>query len=100
MQKRSGVDVEIAEDPPVRVGVLLQHDLDVLEVVGQARRLDLARLVDEVALGDQHEAVVAPEVGEHRGDVVEQAHRLGEHAHAEVEHARRSRRRHPCPRRP
>ena len=49
----------VGEDPRVRLVVLLQHDLDVLEVVGQAGRLDLARLVDEVALGDQHEAVVA-----------------------------------------
>ena len=67
MQKRSGCDAEVVEDPPVRRLVLLHDDVDVAEVVGEAGLLELAPLVDEVALGDQHEAVVAAEVGEHVG---------------------------------
>ena len=35
MQNRSGGDVDLAEDAGVRVGVLLQDDLDVVEVVGE-----------------------------------------------------------------
>src|SRR5215217_8628256 len=50
---------ELAQDPGVRLGILLQHHLDRLEVVGDPRHLHLARLVDEIALGDQHQPMVA-----------------------------------------
>ena len=60
-----GRDVDGRQDAGIRVGVLLQHDLDVVEVVGQPRGRDLAHLVHEVTLRDQHEAVVATHVGQH-----------------------------------
>ena len=37
--------------------------------MGQAARLDLVRLVDEVALGDQHDPVLPRHRLEHLGDV-------------------------------
>ena len=84
MQKRAGLDVEVGEDPPVRRFVLLHDDVDVAEVVSEAGLLELARLVDEVALGDQHEAVVAPEIGEHVGDAGSRRTGSLSIAHAEV----------------
>ena len=69
MQNRAGATPTWRRIRSYVVEVLLQHDLDLLEVVGDPRRLDLARLVDEVALRDQHEPVVAGQVGERRRHV-------------------------------
>ena len=64
-------------------------------MVGESRRRDLAGLVDEVALGDQHQAVVAADVGEHLGDIGEQPDRLGQHVHAGFDDLADHRRRDP-----
>ena len=56
---------------------------------GRARVVDLVRLVDEVALGDQHQPVVAADLGEHLGHVGEQPHRLLQHGPGRARPARR-----------
>ena len=84
-QEPVGLDPDVAQHPPVRRGVLLEQDLDVLEVVFESRCGDLARLVHEVALGEQQQPVVAPDLGEHLGNVREELHRFGQHVVAEVD---------------
>ena len=48
-------------------------------MVGDARRRDLAGLVHEVALGDQHQPVIAASSASTSGTSGEQLHGLGEH---------------------
>ena len=59
-----GLDVHRGHHPAVGGRVLLGHDLDALDPVGQARRQDLHLLVVEVALGDDDQPV--PGLGEVR----------------------------------
>ena len=52
------------EDPRVGGGVLLADDLDRREQVAQARGGQLLLLVQQVALGDQHQAVALGQLGQ------------------------------------
>ena len=79
MQNRSRRHVEPLQQLGVDLGVLLEDDLEVGEVVLDPRRGDLAGLVHEIALRDQHHPAHRGHLGEHLGDVGEQLHGLGEH---------------------
>ena len=72
IQACSGRDAE----PPRRVGVggrvLLAHDIDLMEQVAQPRSHDLVPLLVVVALGEQHQAMAPPQVGERVRDVGQQ----------------------------
>ena len=71
-----GVDVDVGEDPRGTSSASFSSTTSMCSKWWvDPGRLDLARLVDEVALGDQHEPVVAAEVGEHLGHVGQQPHR-------------------------
>jgi hypothetical protein len=93
-QEAFGFDPDVTQDPPVRRRVLLEQDLDVLEMVLESRRGDLARLVHEIALGEQQQAMVAADVGEHLRNVGEQLHRLRQHVVPEIDELADDRGRH------
>ena len=84
-QEAVGLDPDVTQDPPVGRRVLLEQDLEVLEVVFESRRGDLARLVHEIALREQQQAMVAPDLGEHLRDVGEQLHGFRQHVVGEVD---------------
>ncbi len=73
-----GRDTDPAQDTGVGGEVLFEHDLDLIEVVFEAAGLDLVGLLDEVALGDQHQAVLAAHLLQHLGHSGKEAHRRGE----------------------
>ena len=81
MRKRSGATSGVDQHGGVGGRVLLGDDLDPLEAVGQPRAGDLLLLVDEVALGDQHQPVGPAEglIWDRVGDAVEQFDGVGEH---------------------
>jgi hypothetical protein len=80
-----GFDADVAQDARVRLGVLLQEDLVVLEVVREPRRRDLARLVHQIALREEQQPVVAAELFEHFRHVGQQLDGLGEHLATELD---------------
>jgi hypothetical protein len=59
-QKCGGVHAVAGEHALVGGGVLLAHNLDPGKKIAQARACQFAFLVEEVALGEHHQAVAAP----------------------------------------
>jgi len=63
----------------IGVGVLLADDLDGGEQFAQARRRQLALLVEKVALGDQHQTVTLGQFGKRLVDTRQGLDRMGQH---------------------
>ena len=76
MQNRAGSMPSSRQHRRVGLGIFLQHDLDVFEVVSEPAGRDLVGLVDEVALGDQDQPPRRADFGQHLGNVIEQPHRI------------------------
>ena len=74
------------QHPPVGGGVLFRHDLDRVEHLGKAGARDLAFLVEQVALGDQHQPMAVAEVFDRFGDAVQKLDRVPQHRLAGLDH--------------
>ena len=86
MKKRSGSTPTDVHHPPVGRHVLLGHDLDPLEPVGQARSRHLGLLVEQVALGhDDQPAAGGGHLVDHLRHAVEQLDRVVEQPLAQLE---------------
>ena len=90
------LDAEPRQDRGIGLGILLQHDLHVLEVVSQPARGDLVRLMDEVTFGDQDQPPVPADLGQDLRYVFEQAHRILELRSDHLDHLGHDPRRNPA----
>jgi hypothetical protein len=84
-EKALRVDAVPRKKPAVGARVLFGNDFDVLEMFAKAGLRQLALLVAQVALGDEHQAVLRGQRGECFGDALEQRHWMGEHFAAELD---------------
>ena len=85
-EEAAGLDADRVHHPPVGRDVLLGHDLDPLEPVGQPRPRHLGLLVEQVALGhDDQPAARGGHLVDHLLDAVEQLDRVVEQPLAQLE---------------
>ena len=82
------------DDAAVGRLVLLGNDLNALETLGEAGPGELALLVEQVALRDDHQAVAIAELVDRFDDAVEQLDWVRQHRLAGVEDCLDDRRRH------
>ena len=83
--KRCGSNAELGEHARIGRRILFRDNLDALEQIAKARALDLGLLVDQVALGDEHDAVIRSECLDRFADTRQQFDRMGQHFLADAD---------------